>query len=61
MVEKVLASVKTGASKLEIREFPMPDIPVDGALMKMEVAGICGTDVKMFKDPLKGEIGRAHV
>jgi threonine dehydrogenase-like Zn-dependent dehydrogenase len=54
MVEKVLASVKTGASKLEIREFPMPEIPIDGALMKMEVAGICGTDVKMFKDPLKG-------
>jgi threonine dehydrogenase-like Zn-dependent dehydrogenase len=54
MVEKVLASVKTGPSQLEIREFPMPDIPSDGALMKMEVAGICGTDVKMYKEPLRG-------
>jgi threonine dehydrogenase-like Zn-dependent dehydrogenase len=51
-VEKVLAAVKTGASKTEIREFPMPAIDEDAALMKMEVAGICGTDVKMYKQPL---------
>ena len=50
--EKVLASVKTGPSKLELREFPMPEIDEESALMKMEVAGICGTDVKMFKQPL---------
>ncbi len=29
----------------------MPEIPADGALMKMEVAGICGTDVKLYKTP----------
>ena len=29
----------------------MPDIPDDAALLKMEVAGICGTDVKMYKHP----------
>ena len=51
MVEKVLAAVRTGPSKTEIREYPMPDIPEDGALMKMEVAGICGTDVKLYKTP----------
>ena len=53
-MEKVQAAVKTGPSKTEIREFPMPDIPEDGALLKMEVAGICGTDVKMYKQPLTG-------
>jgi threonine dehydrogenase-like Zn-dependent dehydrogenase len=53
-MEKVLAAVKTGASKIEIREFPMPEIPADSALLKMEVAGICGTDVKMYKEPLRG-------
>src|SRR6202030_2892215 len=51
VVEKVLAAVRTGPSKTEIREFPMPDIPEDAALMKMEVAGICGTDVKLYKTP----------
>src|SRR5258706_4607475 len=50
-VEKVLAAVRTGPSKTEIREFPMPDIAGDAALMKMEVAGICGTDVKLYAHP----------
>ncbi len=53
-MEKVLASVKTGAGKLELREFPMPQLDEESALMKMAVAGICGTDVKMFKQPLSG-------
>ncbi len=51
MAEKVLAAVRVGPSRTEIREFPMPDIPEDAALMKMEVAGICGTDVKLYKTP----------
>ncbi len=51
MAEKVLAAVRTAPSTTEIREYPMPDIPEDSALMKMEVAGICGTDVKLYKTP----------
>ena len=53
-MKKVLAAAKVGPSQIELREFPMPDVPDDSALLKMEVAGICGTDVKMFKQPLKG-------
>ena len=49
MVDKVLAAVRVGPSKTEIREYPMPDVPEDAALLKMEVAGICGTDVKLYK------------
>jgi threonine dehydrogenase-like Zn-dependent dehydrogenase len=30
----------------------MPDIPEDAALMKIEVAGICSTDVKLYKHPI---------
>src|SRR5256885_11944253 len=33
-------------------EFPLPDLPADGALLKVEVAGICGTDVKMYAKPV---------
>ena len=51
MAEQVLAAVRTGPSKTEIREYPMPDISADSALMKMEVAGICGTDVKLYAHP----------
>ena len=51
MAEKVLAAVRTAPSTTEIREFPMPEIAEDAALMQMEVAGICGTDVKLYKHP----------
>src|SRR6201998_3209944 len=51
VAENVWAAVRTGPSKTEIREYPMPDIPEDAALMKMEVGGICGTDVKLYKHP----------
>src|SRR5215470_10591416 len=51
VAESVLAAVRVGPSKTEIREYPMPDIPADAALMKMEVGGICGTDVKLYKHP----------
>src|SRR5918912_254184 len=51
-MEQVLAAARTGSSRTEIREYPMPDIPPDGALLKMEVAGICVTDVQMYAKPV---------
>jgi threonine dehydrogenase-like Zn-dependent dehydrogenase len=51
MSEKVIAAVRTGPETTEFREFDMPDIPDDGALLKVEVAGICGTDVKFYSKP----------
>ena len=35
MAEKVQAAVRTGPSKTEFREYPMPEIPEDSALMKV--------------------------
>jgi D-arabinose 1-dehydrogenase-like Zn-dependent alcohol dehydrogenase len=35
-----------GPDKLEIREYPIPDIPADGGLVKIELGGVCGSDVK---------------
>ncbi len=51
MTEQVLAAVRTAPGQTELREFPMPEIAPDAALLKMEVAGICGTDVKFYKSP----------
>ncbi len=56
MAEKVLAAVKTGVEVTELREFDMPDIPEDGAILKMEIAGICGSDVKNYKKPIENVI-----
>ena len=55
MSEMVKAMVRVGASQMEMREYPMPDVPEDAALMKVVLAGICGTDVKMYKKPQKNE------
>jgi threonine dehydrogenase-like Zn-dependent dehydrogenase len=49
--ETVLAAVRTAPHTTELRDFPMPEVPADGALLKVEVAGICGTDVKMYRKP----------
>lgn len=51
MSESSVAAVRTGAGQTELREIPIPTVPDDGALMKVEVAGICGTDVKMYAKP----------
>jgi threonine dehydrogenase-like Zn-dependent dehydrogenase len=51
MGEQVLAAVRTAPGTTEVREFPMPAIDDDSALMKVEVAGICGTDVKLYGAP----------
>src|SRR5574341_1308328 len=42
-----------GPDKLELREYPMPDIPADGGLIKIEMGGVCGTDVKYLHGKLK--------
>jgi threonine dehydrogenase-like Zn-dependent dehydrogenase len=52
--EKVLAALKVGPSTTELRELELPPLPADAALMKVEVAGVCGTDVSQYRLPLRG-------
>ena len=54
MADTFLAAVKVGASATEIHELPLPSLPADAALLKMEVGGVCGTDVSQYKLPLRG-------
>lgn len=54
MAEKTLAAIKVGPSTLELRELDLPEIGDDAALLKVEVAGVCGTDVSQYKLPLRG-------
>ncbi|MGA5796986.1 zinc-dependent alcohol dehydrogenase [Streptomyces cellulosae] len=51
MTETVLAAVRTAPATTELRQFAMPQLDADSALLKVEVAGICGTDVKLYKNP----------
>ncbi len=51
MPAQVCAAVRTGPRTTELREYPLPEISDDAALLEIEVAGICGTDVKVYADP----------
>ena len=45
----VRAATLLGPERLEIREYPMPEVADDGALLRVELGGVCGTDVKYFR------------
>lgn len=51
MPQQVTAAVRTGAHTTELREYALPEVPEDSALLRVEVAGICGTDVKFYAEP----------
>lgn len=40
----VRAATTVGRLKTEIREYPFPEIPADGGILKVEAAGVCGSD-----------------
>ena len=40
MAEKVLVAAKIAPGETELREFELPEIPVDAALLKVEAAGV---------------------
>ena len=42
-----------GPDIIEVREYPLPDIPPDGGLVKVEMGGVCGTDVKYLHGKIK--------
>ncbi|MQY14301.1 putative alcohol dehydrogenase adh [Streptomyces sp. RB5] len=50
------ASVMTGPRTMEIREFPLPALEPDDGLLKVEAAGVCGSDVKSFFGDLSPRI-----
>ena len=61
MTEQVVAAVRTGVHRTEFREYPMPELSADSALLKIEVAGICGTDVKFYaKPPIEAPVIMGH-
>ena len=67
MAEKVLAMAQVGKEQLEMREFDMPAVPANGAILKMEAAGLCGGDVDTFRRTPKHphimgheNVGRIH-
>jgi threonine dehydrogenase-like Zn-dependent dehydrogenase len=40
----IRAATTIGPLKTEVREYPFPEIPADAGLLKIEAAGVCGSD-----------------
>jgi alcohol dehydrogenase len=48
MAKTVKAAVLVEPKRMELREFPFPEIGEDDALLRVESAGVCGTDFKLY-------------
>jgi threonine dehydrogenase-like Zn-dependent dehydrogenase len=49
MTGRVLAATTIGALKTEIREYPFPEISPDAGILKIEAAGVCGSDWQAYQ------------
>ncbi len=45
----VKAAVLTSPGQMEIREYPKPEVKPTDMLLKVEMAGVCGTDVHYYR------------
>jgi 2-desacetyl-2-hydroxyethyl bacteriochlorophyllide A dehydrogenase len=53
MPRRTFAMVLTGPRRLEPRDLPVPEIGDDGALLRVEACGICGSDYEQFEGVLR--------
>jgi threonine dehydrogenase-like Zn-dependent dehydrogenase len=56
MADLVRAAVQLGPRRIELQEFPRPDIGPDSGLLRVEANGICGSDVETYR----GHLGRGQ-
>jgi threonine dehydrogenase-like Zn-dependent dehydrogenase len=66
MSDRVLAATTIGAFKTEVREYRFPEIPADAGILKIEAAGVCGSDWQAYQEERPARImghenvGRIH-
>jgi D-arabinose 1-dehydrogenase-like Zn-dependent alcohol dehydrogenase len=49
MSECVRAAVMTAPGVIELQDFPRPKVQPGAMLMKIEMAGVCGTDKDTYR------------
>ena len=50
---KTRAIVQTAPRALEMRDFPLPDISDESAILRIEACGICGSDAEQYNGVIK--------
>jgi threonine dehydrogenase-like Zn-dependent dehydrogenase len=48
MADAVRAATLVAPGRIEVRTYERPPVPTDGGLLRVEVCGLCGTDVEQF-------------
>lgn len=44
MVQTILAAVSYDVRRTEVRELELPNVPLDGGMLQVELTGVCGSD-----------------
>jgi len=52
MSDKTIAAVLVAPRKIELREFPLPEIDADSGIAKVEITGVCGADWPIYTGAL---------
>src|SRR6266542_3562942 len=60
MADRVAAAVAVGVKTTELREFDLPDVAEDAGLLKVEAAGVCGSDVGQYAAHRSGPCIMGH-
>lgn len=57
MADMVKAAVLTAPRNIEVQKFPYPEMPKNGAIIRTELSGICGTDKHTYKGEVRQYAG----
>jgi threonine dehydrogenase-like Zn-dependent dehydrogenase len=61
MERKVLAAVAVGEKQTELQEFEMPQLSPEEGILRVEIVGVCGTDVSYYSKNQEPRILGHHV
>lgn len=58
MTSRARAAVLTSPHSVELREFPLPEVSNHDGLLRVEVCGICGSDIPVYEGNASPELYR---
>lgn len=59
--QKVLSAVAVGERQTELQEFEMPELSPEEGILRVEIVGVCGTDVSYYRKSQEPRILGHHI